>query len=134
MVVVAIGAAGFLALTSPVAWRSIHASRDVADAGPPDLANGKTLLIVGDCAICHATPGSPDTDRLGGGQALKTGFGTFHGDVNNATLGGTSKLAQDNGGHAAVADVEKYTGRSAAVAVFNAPNSNSNSLPVSTSE
>jgi mono/diheme cytochrome c family protein len=78
VLVVAIGTAGFLALTSPVAWRLIHASRDVADAGPPDLANGKTLFIAGDCAICHATPGRGDPSRLGGGQALKTGFGTFY--------------------------------------------------------
>ena len=78
VLVIAIGVAGFLALTSPVAWRLIHASRDVADAGPPDLANGKTLFIAGDCAICHATPGPGDPSRLGGGQALKTGFGTFY--------------------------------------------------------
>jgi len=45
-----------------------------------------------------------------------------YGDVNNLTLGiGTSKLAQGNCGHTAVADVEKYTGRSAPVAVFDAP-------------
>jgi mono/diheme cytochrome c family protein len=40
--------------------------------------NGKTLFIAGDCAICHATPGLGDATRLGGGQALKTGFGTFY--------------------------------------------------------
>ena len=46
-----------------------------------------------------------------------------YGDVNNLTLGiGTSKLAQGNCGHTAVADVEKYTGRSAPVDVFNTPN------------
>jgi trimethylamine-N-oxide reductase (cytochrome c) len=45
-----------------------------------------------------------------------------YGDVNNLTIGiGTSKLAQGNCGHTAVADVEKYTGASAPVAVFNAP-------------
>jgi mono/diheme cytochrome c family protein len=78
VLVVAIGAAAFVAMTSPVAWRMSHASRDVADAGSPDLANGKTLFIAGDCAICHATPGSTDPTRLGGGHALKTGFGTFY--------------------------------------------------------
>jgi trimethylamine-N-oxide reductase (cytochrome c) len=36
---------------------------------------------------------------------------------------GISKLAQGNCGHTAVADVEKYTGGSAPVAVFYAPNS-----------
>jgi mono/diheme cytochrome c family protein len=78
LLVVVVGAGGFLALTSPLTWRLVHASRDVADAGAPDLANGKTLFIAGDCAICHATPGQSDSTRLGGGQALKTGFGTFY--------------------------------------------------------
>ncbi len=75
---VVVGASGFLVLTSPFTWRLVHASRDVADAGAPNLANGRTLFIAGDCAICHATPGQGDASRLGGGQALKTGFGTFY--------------------------------------------------------
>jgi len=78
VLVVVVGAGGFLALTSPLTWRLVHASRDVADAGAPNLANGRTLFIAGDCAICHATPGQSDSTRLGGGQALKTGFGTFY--------------------------------------------------------
>ena len=78
VLVVVIGAAGFLGLTSPIAWRTLHASRDVADAAPPDLINGKTLFIAGDCAICHASPGRYDPTRLGGGAAMKTGFGTFY--------------------------------------------------------
>ena len=78
VLVIVIGAVGFLGLTSPRAWRIFHAPRDVADAAAPDLANGKTLFIAGDCAICHATPGLGDATRLGGGQALKTGFGTFY--------------------------------------------------------
>ena len=45
-----------------------------------------------------------------------------YGDVNNLTLGiGTSKLAQGNCGHTAVAQVERYLGRLAAVDVFTAP-------------
>jgi len=78
VVVVAIGAAGFVTLTSPITWRLLHAARDVADAVTPDLQNGKTLFVAGDCAICHATPSQADSHRLGGGQALKTGFGTFY--------------------------------------------------------
>ena len=77
VLVVVIGAAGFLGLTSPLAWRMLHPSRDVADAASPDLLNGKTLFIAGDCATCHASPGLDDPTRLGGGAALKTGFGTF---------------------------------------------------------
>ena len=44
----------------------------------PDLANGKTLFNVGDCASCHATPEQKDRTRLGGGRALTTLFGTFY--------------------------------------------------------
>jgi mono/diheme cytochrome c family protein len=76
--VVVIGAIGFLALTSPVAWRAIHASRDLATSDAPDLANGKTLFIAADCAICHSSPGQQDATRLGGGRSLVTGFGTFY--------------------------------------------------------
>jgi mono/diheme cytochrome c family protein len=76
--VVVIGTIGFLALTSPLAWRIIHAPRDVANSEPPDLVNGKTLFIAADCAICHASPGQQDATRLGGGRLLVTGFGTFH--------------------------------------------------------
>jgi mono/diheme cytochrome c family protein len=73
-----LGVAGFFSLTSATLWRWIHPSRDVASAAPPDLANGKTLFIAGDCAICHASPGQKDATRLGGGGALTTAFGTFY--------------------------------------------------------
>ena len=52
-----------------------------ASALPPhraDLANGKTLFLIGGCSSCHATPGQTDQTRLGGGMALKTDFGTFY--------------------------------------------------------
>ena len=46
----------------------------------------------------------------------------IYGDVNNLTVGiGTSKLAQGNCGHTAIADVEKYTGEAPAPNVFTAP-------------
>ena len=41
------------------------------------LANGETMFNAGGCASCHATLGQTDHKRLGGGLALKTGFGTF---------------------------------------------------------
>jgi trimethylamine-N-oxide reductase (cytochrome c) len=45
-----------------------------------------------------------------------------YGDVNNLTVGiGTSKLAQGNCGHTALADIEKYTGDAPAPNVFTAP-------------
>lgn len=44
----------------------------------PDLANGRTMLLIGGCASCHAVPKQEDATRLGGGLALPTAFGTFH--------------------------------------------------------
>ncbi|SFC62227.1 trimethylamine-N-oxide reductase TorA [Tropicimonas isoalkanivorans] len=45
-----------------------------------------------------------------------------YGDANNLTVGiGTSKLAQGNCGHTAMADVEKYTGDAPEPNVFTAP-------------
>jgi trimethylamine-N-oxide reductase (cytochrome c) len=52
----------------------------------------------------------------------KVGSLCRYGDVNNLTLGiGTSRLAQGNCGHTAVAEVEKYTGIPPKVEVFDAP-------------
>lgn len=78
VLLVAIGAAGFWAVTSPTVWRLVHPSRDLPDAGLPDLANGRLLFHAGDCAICHATPGQGNGDALGGGQSLTTAFGKFY--------------------------------------------------------
>lgn len=44
----------------------------------PSLANGKTIFNVGGCASCHAVPKQPDRERLGGGLALTSPFGTFY--------------------------------------------------------
>jgi mono/diheme cytochrome c family protein len=44
----------------------------------PDLANGRTMFLIGGCASCHAVPKQEDGTRLGGGLALPTAFGTFH--------------------------------------------------------
>src|ERR1700731_391987 len=53
-----------------------------AAIGPyqPNLANGRMMFLVGDCASCHAIPGQPDRTRLGGGLALPVpfGLGTFY--------------------------------------------------------
>ncbi|RZT42435.1 c-type cytochrome [Cupriavidus agavae] len=76
IVLIAIGA--FFALTAPSTWRLLHASRDLPDAAPPDLANGRTMFLAGDCATCHASPGKNEETLLGGGRALETPFGTFH--------------------------------------------------------
>ena len=44
----------------------------------PNLDNGKTMLLIGGCASCHATPGQDDKTKLGGGFGLKSPFGTFY--------------------------------------------------------
>lgn len=68
-----VGAAVFWIVTAP---RTVSAS----ELGPhtPDLANGKTLFEAGDCSACHAVPRQADPDRLGGGLALVSKFGTFY--------------------------------------------------------
>jgi mono/diheme cytochrome c family protein len=42
-----------------------------------DPARGKDMFYAADCASCHASPGQPDRQRLGGGLALTSSFGTF---------------------------------------------------------
>ncbi|UBM12160.1 c-type cytochrome [Cupriavidus metallidurans] len=76
--IVAIGIVVFLALTAPTTWRLLHASRDLPDASPPDLKNGRVMFVAGDCATCHASVGKGDDTLLGGGRSLETAFGTFH--------------------------------------------------------
>jgi mono/diheme cytochrome c family protein len=43
-----------------------------------NLDNGRTMFHAGGCASCHATPNQDDRNRLGGGVALKSPFGTFY--------------------------------------------------------
>ena len=73
-----LGFGGYLVLTAPIAWETLHGARDVAAAGPSDLGNGHSLFDTGSCATCHASPGQKDQTRLGGGLALRSGFGTFY--------------------------------------------------------
>jgi mono/diheme cytochrome c family protein len=44
----------------------------------PNLENGRAMFFAGDCAACHASPRQADPNRLGGGLALKSKFGTFY--------------------------------------------------------
>jgi mono/diheme cytochrome c family protein len=76
--IVAVGFAIFMAATSQAAWEMVHPSRDVADGAAPDLNNGKTMFVVADCAICHASVDQKDATRLGGGDSLSSAFGTFY--------------------------------------------------------
>ncbi len=52
-------------------------SGEVAQAHVPDLANGETIFIAGNCSACHMTPGQPDRRQLAGGLKLTSPFGTF---------------------------------------------------------
>lgn len=69
----ALGLAAFWFLTIP---QTIPAS--ALGAHTADLANGKTLFNAGGCTSCHAVPNQDDREKLGGGLALKSPFGTFH--------------------------------------------------------
>jgi mono/diheme cytochrome c family protein len=75
---VVIGFAGFMGLTMPAAWEITHPSRDAPDAGVPDIANGKTMFLAGDCAVCHSSLNQNDATKLGGGRSLSSAFGTFY--------------------------------------------------------
>jgi mono/diheme cytochrome c family protein len=44
----------------------------------PNLENGRTMFLAGNCGSCHASPDQEDQTRLGGGLALKSSFGTFY--------------------------------------------------------
>ena len=68
-----LGLAGFWLLTIPVT-----VSANALGPHTPDLGNGKTMFLAGDCAACHATPLQADATRLGGGLGLVSKFGTFY--------------------------------------------------------
>ena len=75
LVVVAAGAGAFWWLTTP----RMLGPGDLP-AHKPDLANGEEMFWAGGCESCHAAEGATGKEalKLGGGQALKTAFGTFH--------------------------------------------------------
>ncbi len=105
-----------------------------ADAARRRLADGDTVRVFNDrgqilAGLQISADIRPGVIRVNEGgwfdpvDPRKPGSLCRYGDVNNLTLGiGMSKLAQGNCGHTAVADVEKYTGQSAPVDVFSAPN------------
>jgi mono/diheme cytochrome c family protein len=73
VVAVVLGAPAFWYLTIPA---TIPASALVPHT--PDLANGRTIFLIGGCSPCHAVPKQKDETRLGGGLALNSPFGVFH--------------------------------------------------------
>ncbi len=68
-----LGLIAFFVLTAPH-----EISAGVLGPHQPDLANGRTMFMAGDCSACHAVPGQADANRLGGGLALVSKFGTFY--------------------------------------------------------
>lgn len=69
----AIGLAGYGIVTRPQVVPA-HA------LGPhiPNVENGRTMFLAGNCASCHASPNQEDVTRLGGGLSLKSPFGAFY--------------------------------------------------------
>lgn len=73
IVAVVLGAPAFWYLTIPTI---IPAS--ALTPHMPDLANGRTMFLIGGCSSCHAVPKQKDDTRLGGGLALSSPFGVFY--------------------------------------------------------
>ena len=51
----------------------------IAPEGSGDAENGRLVFAAGGCASCHASGGDAGAPELGGGEALVTVAGTFHG-------------------------------------------------------
>jgi mono/diheme cytochrome c family protein len=80
---VAVGIAIIVAGLAAAGWvvaapRSIdpETARTVAEPGDP--AAGRIVFFLAGCASCHMSPRQSDPLRLGGGQELKTPFGSFY--------------------------------------------------------
>ncbi len=73
IIVVALAATAWV-LTAP---RGIDEATARAVSAPGDAAAGKIVFFLAGCDSCHMSPGQSDPLRLGGGQELKTPFGSF---------------------------------------------------------
>ena len=73
VIVAAIGLAGYAVITEPGV---VPAS--ALEPHQPNLENGRTMFLLGNCGSCHASPNQDDATRLGGGIGLKSPFGTFY--------------------------------------------------------
>jgi mono/diheme cytochrome c family protein len=71
--VVVLGFAAFWVVTIPA---TVPAS--ILTVRTSDLANGRTMFLIGGCSSCHAVPKQKNETRLGGGLALRSPFGTFY--------------------------------------------------------
>src|SRR5262249_40248255 len=68
-----VGAAAFWYLTIPTTISATALGQHT-----PDLANGRTMFLIGGCSSCHPVPTQNDDTRRGGGLALKSPFGVFY--------------------------------------------------------
>jgi mono/diheme cytochrome c family protein len=73
IVLALLGAPAFWYLTIPETIPAVSLSSHT-----PDLANGRTMFLIGGCSSCHAIPNQKDTTQLGGGLALNSPFGVFY--------------------------------------------------------
>ncbi|WP_185983623.1 cytochrome c [Aureimonas mangrovi] len=73
VVVVAAGAVWALALPQRLPPEAVAAE------GSGDARRGRVVFNAGGCASCHMSGGDAEAPELGGGEALETAVGTFHG-------------------------------------------------------
>ena len=101
------------------------AARGIADGDVVRVFNDRGQLLAGATVTDAIRPGVIRVAEGGWYDPVEPGtLGSLdaYGDVNNLTVDiGTSKLAQANCGHTAVADVEKFAGTLPDVKVFNTP-------------
>lgn len=101
------------------------ASRGIADGDVVRVFNDRGQMLAGAKVTDAIRPGVIRVCEGGWYDPVepgKPGSLDAYGDVNNLTVDiGTSKLAQGNCGHTAVADVEKFTGDLPKVKVFSTP-------------
>ena len=76
IVMAVLGAGVFFVITEPVLMQ--NAPPMAAQGRAADSASGKTLFHAGGCASCHATTGQENRQKLGGGLAMHSPFGTFY--------------------------------------------------------
>jgi mono/diheme cytochrome c family protein len=78
----AVGVAILVAGAAAAAWvltapRPIDEATARAVSEPGDPGAGRIVFFLAGCDSCHMSPGQTDPLRLGGGQELKTPFGSF---------------------------------------------------------
>ncbi|WP_422368161.1 trimethylamine-N-oxide reductase TorA [Pelagibius sp.] len=101
------------------------ASRGIADGDVVRIFNDRGQMLAGARVTDAIRPGVIRVNEGGWYDPVEPGqLGSLdaYGDVNNLTVDiGTSKLAQANCGHTAIAEIEKFTGDLPPVKVFDTP-------------